>query len=323
MKNILIILFIFIISCSEIDTLKSSFDDSKVTLSLQNLKDPAAGMYYEAWLKPSSGASSSLGLLVKNQDTYELATTITHEQNFEGQLIFISIEKDDVPGMRFTQSGDTLFTPTANVISCCVISANQGEFSSANGFITSPKDANAVTTEFLMENAAASVRIFTPTQSDDDDLSGLWFTEVTIENNDTTISGSINMPGYENGWTYEAFITTSGQKISLGKFVNPFWMDTANPYSGPERNEFTIYPGEDFINNAPSGLSFPLDLSNAVVSVTLTPVFTDTAIVIPFETLLFEGTIPAGYNAGDNVVLDPVLTSLPTGNIKIELDLYN
>jgi hypothetical protein len=323
MKNLFIISLLFFISCSEIDTLKSSFDESKVTLSLQNINDPAADMYYEAWIRQSGGINASLGLLEKNQDGFGLQTTITHEQNFRGRLVFITIERDNVPGMRFTQAGDTLFTPSSDVVTCSVINGNQGYFSVANGFITNPGDANSLNTEFDLENATASITVFTPTQNGDNERSGIWFTNLTIEDGDTTATNSLHLPAYGNGWLYEAFLSISGQQVSLGKFANPSLPDAVNPYSGPQRNRFTAFPGEDFINNPPAGLSFPLDLSNGVVSVKLTPVYSDGAINMPFSTVLFEGTIPSGYNAGDVIDLNPVLTTLPSGSLTIELDLYN
>jgi len=267
--------------------------------------------------------SVSLGILEKNPDGYGIESSITHEQNFKGQLVFITIEKDNIPGMRFTTTGDTLFIPSSFVVACCVLNANQGVFSVGNGFITSPGNVNAVTTEFLFEDATAKIRIFTPTQTNDSDLNGLWFTELIVENNDSTIINGLNIPAYNNGWNYEAFVNISGQRISLGKFSDPNKADNSNAYSGSERNAFTSFPGEDFLNNPPAGVTFPLDLSNALVSVSLSPVYSDTSINTPFEATLFEGTIPAGYNAGDLITLDPVLTSLPSGTLNIELDLYN
>jgi len=323
MKNLLIVLLLCVISCSEIDTLKSSFDDSKINISLQNLNDPASGMYYEAWLKPSSGATVSLGLLGKEQNEFTLESTLSHELNFRGQIVFVTIERDDVPGMRFTQGGDTLFSPTNDIVICSVINGNEGAFSVANGFLASPGNVNAVTTEFLMENALATMRLFTPTQDDDNDLGGLWFVDLVIEDGDSTITPGLNIPAFRNGWMYESFIDISGQHISLGKFSNPQLADQSFAFSGPGRNEFTLFPGEDFLNNPPAGMNFPLDLSNGVVSVTLSPVFSDTLINTPFETVLFEGTIPAGYSAGQQVDLQPVLTNLPSGTAQIELDLYN
>lgn len=325
MKRYLILLVLLSFSCSEIETLGSSTELAKLSLSIQEINDPAPGTYYEAWMKSSNGSSESLGLLAKDQNSFVLETSPVQKQIFNNQLIYITIEKDDVPGMRFTESGDTIKAPSGNVVISSVQNANEGVFSLANGFITEPDNDNAVLNEFLFDNADASLIFYTATVDGDDNLSGVWFTHIEIDDTNKIFTSGLNMPAYNNGWLYEAILTIDGQDISMGTFSDPNLKDDSFTHSGPERNSYTSFPGEDFVNDPndpPLGLAFPLDLTAGKISILLHPVYSDTTLATPFETTLFEGSIPSGYAENEELILTRVLNGLPTGSFTIEIDLY-
>ena len=60
------------------------------------------------------------------------------------------------------------------------------------------------------------------------------------------------------GWKYEGWAVINGIPVSTGTFTNISDFDEADPYSstmpGPP------FPGEDFLINAPAGLTFPTDI---------------------------------------------------------------
>ena len=235
MKIFILFLFtLFLFSCSEDNTVQSTAGKSEVTISINNLNDPADSMYYEAWMQTDAGDNISLGLLRKENESYILTSQPTEETIFHSITTFISIEKDTSIGIRFSASGDTIKGPSNNIVVSCVNDANQGVFSVGNGFITTPGNANAITSEFLFEDdAQASFIIHTATEG----------------NGFEVFNPGIIAPFYENSWIYEAFLEKDGNILSLGQFFDPAKTDNSFIYSGSVRSEYTSFPGEDFINN--------------------------------------------------------------------------
>nr|MBC8279451.1 hypothetical protein [Chloroflexota bacterium] len=85
--------------------------------------------------------------------------------------------------------------------------------------------------------------------------------------------------------------------------------DQAEPFSSTEGGP--PFPGEDFLNNAPVGLTFPVDLSGATAVISVEPMPDDSSA--PFTLKPLKGTIPA--DATDHVTyqLNNNATELPSG----------
>lgn len=98
-----------------------------------------------------------------------------------------------------------------------------------------------------------------------DELSGVWF----INNSGGSASPGLNLPVLPAGWRYEGWAVINGQPVSTGTFLNGQMADNAAPFSGALPGP--PFPGEDFVMNAPSGLSFPTNLSGATVVVSVEP----------------------------------------------------
>ena len=107
-------------------------------------------------------------------------------------------------------------------------------------------------------SAAGQFIIATPTTADnpDDEYSGVWFIEIT---DDGPVAG-LDLPTLPEGWVYEGWAVIDGQPVSTGRFVDPGAPDDFGGFSGPDPNP--PFPGEDFIVNAPDGLTFPTDLTD-------------------------------------------------------------
>ena len=105
--------------------------------------------------------------------------------------------------------------------------------------------------------AAGQFIIATPTTADDatDDYSGVWFIEVT---DDGPVAG-LDLPTLPAGWVYEGWAVIDGVPVSTGRFVDATMPDDFGGFSGPDANP--PFPGEDFIVNAPDGLTFPTNLT--------------------------------------------------------------
>jgi hypothetical protein len=103
------------------------------------------------------------------------------------------------------------------------------------------------------------------TASTMDELSGIWFIN--------TMGGSpvagLQLPALPVGWRYEGWALINGQPVSTGAFMNGNMADNAAPFSGPIPGP--PFPGEDFITNAPPGLSFPTNLSGGMAVISVEP----------------------------------------------------
>jgi hypothetical protein len=71
------------------------------------------------------------------------------------------------------------------------------------------------------------------------------------------------------GWKYEGWTVIDGQPVTSGKFTAVGEIDEDDPFSstmdGPP------FPGEDYLLNAPSGLTFPTDLSEGTAVISIEP----------------------------------------------------
>jgi hypothetical protein len=75
--------------------------------------------------------------------------------------------------------------------------------------------------------------------------------------------------------------------------------DDASPYSDVQQSA-PPFPGEDFLLNAPDGLTFPVDLSDSTVVVSIEPEPDDSAD--PFLLKPLAGEVPS--NAADHQTFD-------------------
>ncbi len=122
----------------------------------------------------------------------------------------------------------------------------------------------ALNTNFSM--ATGHFLLATPTTSSTmDELSGIWF----INASGASPAPGLILPALPTGWRYEGWAVISGQPVTTGTFMNGTMADAAAPFSGPLPGP--PFPGEDFIMNAPAGLSFPTNLSGGIVVITVEP----------------------------------------------------
>jgi hypothetical protein len=71
------------------------------------------------------------------------------------------------------------------------------------------------------------------------------------------------------GWKYEGWTVIDGQPVTTGTFTAVDEMDEAAPFSGVDPGP--PFPGEDFLMNAPSGLTFPTDIRGGTAVISIEP----------------------------------------------------
>lgn len=168
----------------------------------------------------------------------------------------------------------------------------------------------AIGTNFL--DAKGSYLLGTPTDGslETDETSGIWWEDLSTG----TPLPSLTLPTLLEGWEYEGWVVIDGKPLSTGKFLRVDEPDFATPFSGAFPGP--PFPGEDFLVNAPDGLSFPLDLSGNITAITVEP-FPDNSPA-PFSLKPLVHTIPnnADFHTGYTMDNDAENTN-PTGRISI------
>jgi hypothetical protein len=147
----------------------------------------------------------------------------------------------------------------------------------------------------------------TPTNgSMTDELSGVWFLDLTSGTPDV----GLTLPTLPAGWKYEGWSVISGIPVTTGTFTAVDTADEADPYSGPDPGP--PFPGEDFLLNAPSGLTFPTDLSGTTQVISIEPDPDNSAAPFLLKPLVANTPSPAmdhvTYMMNSNVS-----NSFPTG----------
>lgn len=133
----------------------------------------------------------------------------------------------------------------------------------------------------------------TPTNGmDNDENSGVWFLDISSG----SPAAGLSLPTLPEGWIYEGWVVVNGQAVTTGKFSSVSGADDTAPFSGLEQGP--PFPGEDFLINAPAGLTFPLDLSGGKAVISIEPVPDNSNAPFLLKPLL--GDIP--QNAVDHTV---------------------
>ncbi len=229
-------------SCSDDDDNVSS--TTELILNLTGLEDLGDDFVYEGWIivggNPiSTGTFSSV--------SFPQSFTVNAEQLESATTFVLSIE----PAV------DSDPTPAATKILAGDFSGNLASISS-NGIVG---DFSASTGSYILA---------TPTDSDNmNEESGVWF----LDNSSGSAVDGLNLPVLPNGWKYEGWAVMNGMPISTGTFTDVSDFDENAMSSSFKGNagDGPAYPGEDYLQNAPAGLTFPTDLRGATIVISVEP----------------------------------------------------
>jgi hypothetical protein len=157
---------------------------------------------------------------------------------------------------------------------------------------------------FDLSGSSAQYVLATPTNGDDpksEETSGVWFPD-------------LKLPAAPSGWKYEGWAVHKGNALSTGRFVNPAAPDEFSGYSGPQSGP--PVPGEDFLVNAPTGITFPIDLADgeSVIAITIEPDLNgvDPTGPLPFDLKPFVAMVLAGAIDHQPYTIQLDLSSFPT-----------
>lgn len=163
--------------------------------------------------------------------------------------------------------------------------------------------------------ARAVFSIETPTDGEStNELSGVWF----VDSVSTLPAAGLQLPALYGGWIYEGWVEVNGKYLSTGRFSDRSAKDLFSDYSGLTSG--FKFPGEDFLLNAPTGFTFPLNLSNAKVAVSIEYNDGRTHGDQPYIKI-FEATVPASAQSQVSYTLQYTNPVFAGGNSYMVVDL--
>ena len=270
-----------------------------LTLSLNGYSELLNGYHYEGWAIVGGSAVSTgkfnvdgTGQIVDlagaaiGGGAFATGTDLTNATE-----IVITIEPD----------GDTDAVPADTHISAGAVTGGTASLTVGS--------ASALGDDFT--TSTGSYILATPTDDPDaNDLSGVWF----LDNSSGSAVAGLSLPTLPTGWNYEGWAVIGGVPVSTGTFTAVDAADAAAPFSGP--NAGPPFPGEDFVANAPTGLTFPTDLTGETIVISVEPSPDDDAAPFVLKPLL--GTVPDPAATGTVYTLDNnAAATNPTGTATI------
>lgn len=274
-------MFFAILAIGILTTSCSKDDDGPITarlsLDLTGLEALGDDFVYEGWIIVD-GAPVSTGTF--SSVTFPQTFNVDAAQLKKATKFVLSIEPkvdpDPAPAATKILAGD--FSGKSAAVSSIGI---VGDFSAASG-------------KYILA---------TPTDTDDsNEASGVWFLDNT--NAPPPVAG-LTLPLLPDGWKYEGWAVIGGQPITTGTFTKVAATDDAAPFSGPvalpsPNGADGFFPGEDFLLNAPAGITFPTDLKGATIVISVEPSPDNSPA--PFTLKPLAHVVPG--NAANHTVID-------------------
>lgn len=217
-----------------------------LSINLTGLENLGSDFAYEGWIMVD-GSPVSTGVFTVNDNGVLSKSSFDIEQLEEATAFILTIEPspdpDPAPSDVHIVAGD--FNGNSADLEVGHPAALGNDFtSSTGGFI-----------------------LATPTDSETtNETSGIWF----LDNSSGSPMSALDLPTLPAGWIYEGWAVINGTPVTTGKFSSATSADDAAPYSGP--NQGPPFPGEDFLLNAPNGLTFPTDIRGGAGVISIEPV---------------------------------------------------
>ena len=297
---IMLVLFsLVIVGCSEDDNpSEPTPTNSKLTLNISGLEDLGASARYEGWIIVPVTQQEGIA-----ED--KAVSTGIFSVNSSGQL---SQTEFDVNTSDLSNASAFVLTiepypdTDPNPSDVHILG---GSFSGSAALVSVDHPA-ALGNNF--SNAAGNYILATPTNGGmTDENSGIWFLNLSSG----TPAQGLTLPTLPAGWKYEGWTVINGTPVTTGKFLDPVMADESAPFSGTMPGP--PFPGEDFLNNAPAGLTFPTDIAGGVAVISIEPHPDNSPD--PFTLKPLVGNIPA--NAVDHTTYNMTtnLSSFPGGTV--------
>ncbi len=268
MKKTFLALFVlsaFLISCEE-DGTGTEKPVGTLTLGITGLEDLGNKFVYEGWILVDEKPVSTGTFKVKEGKLPNPEFEIDSDVLKEATTFVLSIEPSDdidpAPSTsklligNFTANVATLAPATLLADTALLKDPSKlvAELASLGGkfFLRSPTD-----------EAPGSI-------NNDNDENGIWFGTPGMPP-----TSGLTLPMLAPGWVYEGWVvvpaSTGPIPLSTGTFTEFNKPDSGNPFGGTANNAGPPVPGEDFLLNAPAGVTFPLDVRGKLIVISIEP----------------------------------------------------
>lgn len=249
-------------ACSNDDDSNPRSETSDLTLNLQGLEELGSNFVYEGWLiVDGSPISTGVFSSVSFPQTFSVGADVLNEASTFVLSIEPAVDTDPLPSTTKILAGN--FDGSTAAVNSEIV----GDFTSSSG----------------------TYILATPTDDDDtNEDSGVWF----LDNSTGTPMAGLNLPLLPDGWKYEGWVVFDGTPLSTGTFVDVAQADDnalTSMFKGDMGNG-PNYPGEDYLQNSPSGLTFPTTLKGKTVVISVEPSPDNSEL--PFALKPLAGMIP-------------------------------
>lgn len=288
---LLILPLLVLTACKDDEDEDMPQPEDMISLDIDNLAASADNEQYEGWIIVNGAPVSTGTFRVDGNGAMSQSEFNVDPDDLEAATAFVlSIEPmpDNDPA------------PSAIKILGGAFNGNTANVSVAHAAALG-NDFSAVSGKFILATPT--------TNTTDDELSGIWF----LDPNNGNPMATLELPTLPDGWIYEGWAVVEGQPVTSGRFSAPSGVDQSAPYSGND-NMGPPFPGEDFVQNAPSGLTFPTDLSGGTLVISIEPDPDNSAKPFAFKPLV--GPVPD--DATDHTIydmMDNVTDSFPEGSV--------
>ncbi|MBN2288290.1 MAG: hypothetical protein JXQ83_03085 [Candidatus Glassbacteria bacterium] len=297
---------LFAASCSEDKSSTEPEGSSIVELSLSGLEPLEGGLNYQAWvIEYYNGYLYGYPLVIFNLNEAGAMIDVSGDSLLSGEFT-IDLAAEDIYGIVVSiELSDVVVTSSSYT------QILGGEVSDGEAALTTDSWLGM---DFSFENLAGRYVLATPTDSiSSNEKSGIWFMDLSTG---VSLNGLV-LPDLSAGWEYEGWVILDSTYISTGKFTSALSADDMNQYSGAWSNP--SFPGEDFLQNAPAGVSFPTDLAGASVLITIEPEGSyDVDLDKPFPLRLLVANIPSDATPHTTYYMNAVNDTRPGGTATIK-----
>lgn len=241
--------------------------NGNLTLNITGLEDLGADYIYEGWVIVGGSPVSAGTFTVDASGNMSKTSFSLLQSNINNADTYVlTIEplpdSDPTPSSVHILAGD--FNGTSASLTVSHGAALGDDFTTSTGgyILATPTDGGMTTNE----------------------NSGVWWLDPS-----QGPGAGLALPTLPSGWMYEGWAVIDGTPVSTGKFTDLAAADKAAIFSdvvaaGPP------FPGEDFLLNAPSGLTFPVDLAGKTVVISVEPSPDNSAA--PFLLKPLVGSVP-------------------------------
>jgi len=277
--------FIFV-ACDDDDVAMTT---KNLTLSIDGLENLGSDYVYEGWIMVNNVPQTTGRFSVDDEGNLSQTDFLLNKIDLAVATAFIlTIEP---------AAGDDPAPSKVHILA--------GDFSGNTGNLTIDHGA-ALGNDF--STASGAYILATPTDGPmNNENSGIWF--LSLES--MSPAAGLILPTLPDGWLYEGWAVIDGVPVTTGKFSMNTGVDMFDDFSST-LNDGPPFPGEDFIMNPPSGLTFPTNLQGGKAVISIEPVPDNSEL--PFLLKPLVGSIPVDATDHTTYAIGKNL-NFPTGTV--------